>query len=228
MKKTGKRILLVGFLAIMAMSMVACDDDGESTSSFVPNAGSESSLPDSGSEDSSSGGSSSGSEDSSSGGSSSGGSSSGGSSSGSLDATTSFPATESIYLCHNQTMIRETEHILIWPAMDGAAGYEISAFGQTFTTTKTNYDFTAYCSVGTNEEFSVKAIGDEGEYLDFEAITVVEQIEAISSGLTYTQQADGTYAVVVTNASSVGGRLVLPDTCVGKEVTKTVSAYNQR
>ena len=221
MKKAYKHILLIGLLAMAAIGMVACGDEGEETPLSSPNDGAESSLVGSDTEDSSSGDLNL--EDSS-----SNSSFSGGASSGDLDTETVFPATGNMYLCHNQTLEERTEYILTWDKVDGAAEYEISAFGQTFTATDNSYDFTAYCSVGASEEFSVKALDDSGEYLDLEATTVVEKAETITSGLIYSRQVDGTYTVSRENAEIVNGRLVLPDTYNGKEVTKTVSSADDK
>ena len=198
MNKKLKQILLIGLLAMVATGVVACKDKEEATSSPSYDKESESSLPSSEKEDSSSADS---------------------------EEENFLPATDKLYLCYNHTTNKRTQYILTWPEVDGAAKYEISAYGQTFKTKKNSYDFTSYCSLGTSVEFSVKAMDAKGEDLN-SATTIVEKIEVISSGLTYSLQEDKTYIVHVENANAIGGRLVLPDTYDGKEVTKTMKSGN--
>lgn len=141
---------------------------------------------------------------------------------------TPLSSPQNVYLCHNQTLEDTTEYILTWDKVKGADGYEISAFGKTFTVIKNSYDFTAYCEIGQSERFSVKAIGDGKEYADSKETKVSKKAEEITNGLIYSRQVDGTYTVSRENAEIVNGRLVLPDTYNGKEITKTVSSAEDK
>ena len=171
MKKAHKHILLIGLLAMAAMGMVACGDEGEATPLSSP---------------------------------------------------------QNVYLCHNQTLEESTEYILTWDKVKGADGYEISAFGKTFNTIKNSYDFTSYFEIGQSERFSVKAISNDEDYANSKETKVSEKAEELTSGLIYSRQVDGTYTVSRENAEIVNGRLVLPDTYDGKEVTKTVSSADDK
>ena len=126
---------------------------------------------------------------------------------------------ENVYLCHNQTTEDATEYILTWDKVENADGYEITAFGKTFTTNKNTYDFTSFCEVGKSEKYSVKAISDEKEYTDSKTRSVSEKAEKITNNLIYSVRGKTEYTASHDNVD-VNGRLVFPDTYNGKLITR--------
>ena len=126
---------------------------------------------------------------------------------------------ENVYLSHNQTTEDMTEYVLTWDKVKNADGYEITAFGKTFTTKKNSYDLTTYCTVGKNEKITVKAVSETEGFHDSENTSVIEKVEEVTNNLVYTVRGKTEYTASHENVD-VDGRLVFPDAYDGKPITK--------
>ena len=135
---------------------------------------------------------------------------------------------ENVYLSHNQTTEDMTEYVLTWDKVKNADGYEITAFGKTFTTKKNSYDLTTYCTVGKNEKITVKAVSETEGFHDSESTSVIEKVEEVTNNLVYTVRGKTEYTASHENVD-VDGRLVFPDTYNGKPITKIIhESYKQK
>ncbi|MBQ8319901.1 MAG: leucine-rich repeat protein [Clostridia bacterium] len=138
-------------------------------------------------------------------------------------AAPALSAPENLYVSYNQTTEYETEYILTWDKVEDADWYEITVGGKTFTTKKTSYEVTNYCTEGETARMSVKAISEADDFRDSKAANIKEKIEEITNGIIYNKRTNGGYEAVF--ASAVEGRLVLPDTYNGQAVKKISKAH---
>ena len=137
-------------------------------------------------------------------------------------------APENIYLCHNQTVEDTTEYILKWDKVKNANSYKITTQSKTFTTTKTEYDLTNYCTVGKTTTFTVQAVSKTDNFENSQKVAIKEKAEEITKNLVYNKRNDGNYEIDCENATT-NDKLFFPDAYDGKLVKKIIkSGFKQQ
>ncbi len=134
--------------------------------------------------------------------------------------TPSISAPENVFLCHNQTLDDTTEYILKWDGVKNAKEYKITAYGKTFTTTKTEYDLT-YCAVENEpSQITVQAISNSKKFRNSRNRSIICTAQQATMGLIYNKREDGSYEISRNKFDVLEGSLILPDAYVEKSITK--------
>ncbi len=134
--------------------------------------------------------------------------------------TLSLSTPENVFLCHNQTLDDTTEYILKWDRVKNADSYKITAYGKTFTTTKTEYDLTYCVQLNKSVQIGVQALTNDENFSNSKKRTAVCKAKEITPRLVYTKRNDGTYEVSRNLTDTLEGELCLPDSYDEKYVTK--------